>query len=69
MNPRDFSNLMKKYSEILIFIFSFIFLNLNINLVNSSIISDEGPNDITVYKAFGFILFGINVDIIVFLSC
>ena len=49
---------MKKYSEILIFIFSFIFLNLNIKLVNSSIISDEGPNDITVYKAFGFILFG-----------
>ena len=49
---------MKKYSEILIFIFSFIFLNLNIKLVNSSIISNEGPNDITVYKAFGFILFG-----------
>ena len=49
---------MKKYSEILIIIFSFIFLNLNIKLVNSSIISDEGPNDITVYKAFGFILFG-----------
>jgi hypothetical protein len=46
---------MKKYSEILIFIFSFIFLNLNIKLVNSSIISNEGPNDITVYKAFELI--------------
>ena len=49
---------MKKHSEILIFIFSFIFFNLDIKLVNSSIISDEGPNDIIVYKAFGFILFG-----------
>ena len=57
-NPYDFSNLMNKYCKILIFIFSFIFLNLNIKPVNSSIISDEGPNDITVYKAFGFILFG-----------
>ena len=46
---------MKKYSEILIFIFSFIFLNLNIKLVNSSIISNEGPNDITVYNAFELI--------------
>ena len=49
---------MNKYLKILIFTFSFVSLNLNIKPVNSSIISDEGTNDITVYKAFGFILFG-----------
>ena len=49
---------MNKYLKILIFTFSFVSLNLNVKPVNSSIINDEGTNDITVYKAFGFILFG-----------